>query len=54
MINSFINHAPTIGLIIFFGIFCYILVKTLAPKNKKTLQEHSNIVFKDEKDDKEK
>ena len=41
--NSFIDHAPVIGLLFFFGVFVWIAVRTYRPGQKQRLQQHAHI-----------
>lgn len=48
--ETFIEHAPIIGLLIFFGFFCGLLVWMLRPGMKKKLQQHAKIPLKEDQD----
>jgi cbb3-type cytochrome oxidase subunit 3 len=48
MMDSFITHAPTIGLLFFFVLFTGIAVWAYKPSNKNTLQQLGAIPLKDE------
>ncbi|HLD76722.1 MAG TPA: cbb3-type cytochrome c oxidase subunit 3 [Rickettsiales bacterium] len=49
MINSIINHAPTIATIGFFVAFCIIVFIVLRKKNKKKFEDYSKIPMDDDK-----
>jgi cbb3-type cytochrome oxidase subunit 3 len=42
------HHAPVIGLLFFFVIFCVIAFIAYRPKNKKTIQSHAFIPLKED------
>lgn len=44
-------NAGTIGLIIFFVIFCGIVVWALRPKNKEHIESHKYIPLAEESDE---
>jgi cbb3-type cytochrome oxidase subunit 3 len=43
MIDSFVSHAPTIGLLIFFTVFVVIAFWALKPSNRTKFQRYSEI-----------
>lgn len=49
MIKFISDNAPIIGLLIFFTIFCIVVVIILLPKNKKKFQDYSKIPLSDDK-----
>ena len=49
MIESLIGISPTIGTILFFGFFCYVVYSVFKKGAKKKLDEYSNIPLNDEK-----
>lgn len=49
MIEVIIRNAPVIGLLIFFLMFCLILINTFKPKSKKKYQDYAKIALKDDK-----
>lgn len=48
MLEFFIKHSPTIGLLIFFSVFCYVTWIVVKPGSKKKFDKFSEIPFKDE------
>ena len=48
MMDRFIDHAPSIGLLFFFGAFVWIAFRTYRPSAKQTLQSHAFIPLKEE------
>lgn len=48
MMDSFIKAAPTIGLLMFFGIFVGIAFWVLMPANKKRIEAYGEIPLKED------
>ena len=49
--NGFIQHAPIIALLLFFGAFIIIAYRAYRPSAKHTLQKHAFIPLKEENND---
>lgn len=49
MIDFIAIQAPVIALLLFFTIFCAVVINVFRPKNKKKFQDLANIPFKDDK-----
>ena len=47
MIDTFMDNAPNISLLLFFGMFLIILVWSLWPSNKDRLQSYGDIPLED-------
>ncbi len=47
MLNFFLNNAATIGTILFFTIFCYVIFFALNKKNKKSFDDSAQIPFRE-------
>ncbi|HRI76157.1 MAG TPA: cbb3-type cytochrome c oxidase subunit 3 [Alphaproteobacteria bacterium] len=48
MMDFFITHAPSVGLVGFFVAFVLIAIATYRPANKKRIESYGNIPFKEQ------
>lgn len=48
MINFIADHAALIGLLLFFSIFCVVVINLLLPKTKKKYQDYANIPLEED------
>ena len=47
--DTLIAHAPIIGLLMFFSIFCGVFIWMVRPGMKQKLQAHANIPLQEER-----